>query len=215
MDNPSLIRVLLSDDQQLLLKMYRAFLSGEGFEIAGECKTPEETVESYKRLLPQVVLIDIRYGTIQTGFDAIKQIMSFDSKANVVVISQYDVSSYIALAYKLGVKAFLSKNCLPETVQLAIKAASRGEIYHSPEITKKVMEHLSQPEPDPTVLLNAKDLDIFLKIAEGMTNAEIAAETGYTISFVVTHRLKIQETLGIDKAVQYSRLAIRLGLIQA
>lgn len=213
MESTSPITVLLADDQQLLLLMYQQVLEGYKMKIVGRCKTPDDAIQKYKELRPNVVLLDIRFGKEKTGFDALDEIMRFDPQANVVVISQFDIGPYISRAYTLGAKSFLTKDCDPETLYTAVKAASIGKKYHMPAITEKVMDLLTHPDPDPKTLLSEGDFEIFMLLARGKTNEEISQEKGLKLGFVSTHRQKIQEILKIDRPQQFSILAIRHGLL--
>ncbi|MEB0032967.1 response regulator transcription factor [Undibacterium sp. RTI2.1] len=213
MESSAQINVLLADDQQLLLLMYKQVLEGFGMNIVGMCKSPADVEDLYKKLRPHVVLLDIRFGGDKTGFDAMQAILEFDERANIVVISQFDLGPYISRAYALGARSFLTKDCEPETLCTAVKMASIGKRYHMPAITEKVMDLLTNPDPDPKAVLSQSDFEIFMLLAEGKTNAEIASEKGLQIGFVSTHRQKIQDLLKIDRPQQFSRLAIRHGLL--
>ena len=213
MESISKIRVLLADDQQMLLTMYQQVLENYKMEIVAKCKTPEEAIEKYKELRPNVLLLDIRFGNGQNGFQVLEEVMKFDPHANVVVISQFDIGPYISRAYKLGAKSFLTKHCDQETLYTAVKMASVGKSYHMQEITDKIMEMMMNPEPDPKSLLSPLDLELFVLLAEGKTNEEISQLKNWKLSFVSTHRQKIQDILKIDRPQQLALLAVRHGLL--
>ncbi|MBC3871460.1 response regulator [Undibacterium oligocarboniphilum] len=208
------VTVLLADDQQLLLETYARVLTEFGMQIVGYCKTPEEAVLKYKELRPNVLLLDIRFRQEKSGFDALKEIMEFDPYANILVISQHDEAPFIKRAYQYGAKSFLDKNCEAETLATAVKAVSLGQKYHVPGVTAKVMDLLTNQDPDPFALLSEIDMKIFKLLAAGKTNQEISKELGLKIGFVSTHRRSIEEKLHIDRPQQISILAMRYGLLQ-
>lgn len=213
MGNTSPITVLIADDQQLLLLMYKQVLESYGMKIVGQAKSPQETINLYRELKPHVLLLDIRFGMDGNGFDALTEIMKLDPFANVVVISQFDQGPYISRAYSLGAKSFLNKDCDPETLYSAVKAASLGQKFHMKVITDKVMDLLVNPDPDPKQMLSETDFQIFMYLAEGLRNDEIAAKLEVQNNYVSQHRQKIQEILKIDRPQQFSLLAIRHGLL--
>ena len=211
METVSKIRVLIADDQQLLLTMYEQILDGYNMHVVGKCKTPKEAVEKYRELHPNVLLLDIRFGNGYTGFDALEEILSFDKHANVVVISQFDHGPYIQRALNLGAKSFLTKDCDPEMLYTAVKAVSVGEKFLIPAIKEKIVDLFTNPEPDPKTVLSAEDFELFMLLAEGKTNEEISEMKKWTLSFVSTHRQKILHALKIERPQHISRLAIRHG----
>lgn len=209
------IRVMLGDDQQLLLSMYRKVLESHGIEVIAECKSTEDVVQTYKEMKPDVVLLDIRFGTTKTGFDAMSEIYAFDPSANIVVISQFDHTPYITKAYKLGAKSFLTKNCDENSIIQAITMASKGQSWHMPFITDKIMQSLTSTDVDPSSVLSEEDFKIFMYLAEGKRNSEIAELIDHPLNYVSNHRQKIQSILKIDREQQFTLLAIRCGLMEA
>jgi len=214
--NNSLIRVLLADDQQMLLAMYRSNLQ-EGFDIVGECKTAEDLITKYKEMpiKPNVILTDIRFGVGSNGFDAIEQILKYDPLANFVVMSQFDKPAYIHKAFKLGAKSFVSKDCEPEILVEAVKTASLGHKYVPQAISLKLVDYISTPQDsDPTTALNPEQLKIFMLIAEGKTNSEVAEILKVKPNTISIERQKIGAILKIDRPQDFTLLAVKSELIK-
>ena len=214
-DTEKQIDVLIADDQQLLLSMFKQVLTYGGMNVVGECTSVESVIETYKTLKPNVLLLDIRFGTELNGFNAMTSILKFDPLANIVIISQFDYAPYISRAYTLGAKAFLTKHCDERTLLDAITKASKGLKYYMEAIVEKIVDHSLNAQPDPKVALSKEDFDIFVKIAEGKTNAEVASEMNMHVNVVSSHRTKMHDILKIDRPQQFTMLAIRYGHIQA
>lgn len=209
------INVLIADDQQLLLAMFKQVLTSGGMNVVGECMSVESVIEMYKSLKPDVLLLDIRFGTELNGFNAMTSILNFDPLANICIISQFDYAPYISRAYALGAKAFLTKHCDETTLLDAIKKANKGLRYYMPSLVDKIVDNSLNAQPDPKVALSREDFEIFLKIAEGKKNTEVATDLGMHVNVVSSHRTKIERILNIDRPQQFTMLAIRFGHIQA
>lgn len=209
------INVLIADDQQLLLSMFKQVITSGGMNVVGECTTVESVIETYKSLKPNVLLLDIRFGTELNGFNAMTAILNYDPLANIVIISQFDYAPYISRAYTLGAKAFLTKHCDESTLLEAITKASKGLKYYMEAIVEKIVDHSLNAQPDPKVALSKEDFEIFLKIAEGKKNEEVATELNMHVNVVSSRRTKMHDILKIDRPQQFTMLAIRYGHIQA
>lgn len=209
------INVLIADDQQLLLAMFKQVLTSGGMNVVGECMSVESVIEMYKTLKPDVLLLDIRFGTELNGFNAMTSILNFDPLANICIISQFDYAPYISRAYALGAKAFLTKHCDETTLLDAIKKANKGLRYYMPSLVDKIVDNSLNAQPDPKVALSKEDFEIFLKIAEGKKNTEVATDLSMHVNVVSSHRTKIERILNIDRPQQFTMLAIRFGHIQA
>lgn len=208
------ITLVTADDQQMLLTLYKFLADELDMQILEECKSPESAVEAYSKHRPQVILLDIRFGGEISGFDVAREIIKKHADANVVFISQYVQASYIAEAYQIGAKAFLTKNCDPETFRVAVQAASEGRKYFMPELNEHAVQWVISSEINPRLLLQEKNqLEIFVLIAKGSSNQEAADKLGIDIRTVSLHRQKIQEKLKISRVQEYTRMAIAHGLL--
>jgi len=209
------ITLVTADDQHMLLALYQYYAEEHGMTVIEECKTPEQAIESYSKHQPQVILLDIRFGTDMSGFDIAREILKKHPNANIVFISQYDQASYIGEAYRVGAKAFLTKNCDADTFKKAIQAASKGEKFFMPELLEKAVQLVTNPEMNPKLVLQEKNLfEVFILLAEGLTNEEIAEKLGVDKRTVSLNRQKIQDRLNISRLQEYTRMAIAHGLME-
>ena len=119
----STIRVLLADDHPIVMTGFAMSLSGEGMTVLGQVKTPQDAVQQYAALQPVVMILDIRFGAELTGLDAAKEILLAHPNANIVFLSQFDQDSLIKETYRLGAKAFVTKDCNPADLAIAVRRA--------------------------------------------------------------------------------------------
>ena len=100
------IRVMLADDHPIVMTGFAMSLACEGMDVVGQAKTPDEAGAMFGELQPDVMVIDIRFGTELTGLDAAEDILKKFPKANIVFLSQFDQDSLIKETYRLGARAF-------------------------------------------------------------------------------------------------------------
>jgi two-component system chemotaxis response regulator CheY len=112
-----MVSVLVVDDSLFIRKLLRDIMASGGYETVGEATNGDEAVELYKKLCPDIVLLDIVMQAgenAKTGIDALRQIMTSYPSANVVICSALDQQKVIAEALRLGARAFLAKPIKPE-----------------------------------------------------------------------------------------------------
>lgn len=208
------IRVLLADDHPIVMKGFAMSLAAEGMDVVGQAKTPQEAVEQYVALLPDVVVLDIRFGAEMTGLDAAKHILEKQPEAQIVFLSQFDQDALIKETYRLGAKAFVTKDCDPADLAVAVQRASQGELYFMPQIAERLANLSVRGDASPQTLLDERSLEIFKLMAEGLTNVEIAEKLDLSQKTISNISQAVKEKLGIHRPALITKLAMKHGLIE-
>lgn len=214
------IRILLADDQALIRLGFRMVLEEEDdFEVIGEAGDGEEAVRGVERLRPDVVLMDVRMPRTD-GIVATERIVRAHPDARVLVLTTFDLDEYAFAAIRAGASGFLLKDAQRQELVAAIRAVHRGDAALSPRVTRRLIELVGQtpshpPRPDPTASLTERERDVFLAMARGRTNGEIAAELFLSESTVKTHVGRVLAKLEARDRVHAVVLAHRLGLVTA
>jgi DNA-binding NarL/FixJ family response regulator len=214
MDQAKSISVLLADDHPLIMTGFAMALADHGVAVVGQALTPEDAVEKYQALVPDVLVLDIRFGTTRTGFDAAKEVLSKFPNANIVFLSQFDQDTLIKESYRLGGRAFVTKGCNPEQLAVAIKAAVQGELYFLPEVARRLAQLAIRGDLSPQSLLDAREMEIFTLMAQGLTNAEIADKLKLSPKTISNTSQMVKEKLGIHRAADITLFAVKHGLIE-
>ena len=170
-EQKSSIRVLLADDHPLIMAGFAMSLEGFGIEVVGQALTPDDTVKRYQALLPDVLVLDIRFGEKLTGLDAARSVISQFPDAKIVFLSQFDQDNLIKEAYGLGGRAFVTKNCSPEQLATAIQHVHLGEVYFLPRVAEHLATLAIHGDPSPRSILDPRELQVFTYMAQGLTNA--------------------------------------------
>ena len=197
----------------MLRELFRVWSAQLGFEVVGEANNTQDCYDTYIRVKPNVLLLDIRFDEVYSGFDVARKLLKVDSTTNIVFISQFDQGSYVAEAYKCGGKAFISKNCDIGVFNEAIREASLGKKYYMAGMMERVMDALNSDEVSPKEL-DELDFKIFMLLADGKKNSEVGEMLGIDPRTVSVHRQQIQAKLKIDRLPQFTKLAMKYGLIK-
>ncbi|TFW25780.1 response regulator transcription factor [Massilia arenosa] len=208
------IRVMLADDHPIVMAGFATSLAGVGMEVVGQARTPDEAVAMYAERQPDVVVLDIRFGAGLSGLDAARTILGRHPQARVVFLSQFDQDSLIKETYRLGARAFVTKDCDPADLANAVRAARSGKLYFLPQIAERLANLSVQGDVSPQSQLDQRGLEIFKLMAEGLTNAEIAEKLNLSTKTISNISQSIKEKLGVDRQAYITKLAVRHGLIE-
>jgi len=213
--NASGLRVLLADDHPIVMKGFSMSLAHFGIKIVGEAKTVDEVVELYGQTKPDVVILDMRFGEKKSGIDVTKELLQLDPKAKIIFLSQFDQDFLIKETYRMGALAYLTKDCLPEELVSAVTRAADGETYFLPRIAEKLANLSVHGSNTPEAVLTAREMDIFIMMARGLTNTEMAEKLQLSLKTISNESNAIKLKLNISRISELTRLAVKLGYIDA
>jgi two-component system invasion response regulator UvrY len=208
------LRVLLADDHPIVMSGFALSLQSKGIEVIGQVTTPNEAVENYEKLKPDVLMMDLRFGEKLTGLDAAKTILERDPKANILFLSQFDQDALIKQTYSIGGRGFLTKDISAGDLAQAVADASRGETYFLDRIAKRLANLSVKGDQSPGAVLDPREFEIFILTAKGRTNPEMAEVLGLSQKTIsnITHSLKAK--LGTDRIADIALLAVKHGYIE-
>jgi DNA-binding NarL/FixJ family response regulator len=213
------IRVLIAEDQVLV----RAGLKGivetaPDLTVIGEAGNGVEAVELARATSPDVVLMDIRMPAMD-GLQATRAITS-SGPSRVLVLTTFDLDEYVYAALRNGASGFLLKDTPPLDLLAAIRVIATGDALLSPGITRRLIDEFAArpdtPQYAPVVALprvTAREREVLLLVADGLSNAEIAARLQIEPGTVKTHVAHLLTKLDARDRVQLVILAYRNGLV--
>ena len=215
-----MIRILIADDQALVRAGFKMILDAEeDLDVIGEATDGAQAVDMARRFKPDVVLMDIRMPVLD-GIAATAQITSAGLPTRVLVLTTYDLDSYVYGALKAGAAGFLLKATPPDRLVAGIETVAAGEALLAPSLTRKLIEqHVRGPAPVdgvPAALagLTEREREVFVLIARGLANDEIADALVVSESTVKTHVNRILAKLGLRTRVQLVVLAYETGVVR-
>jgi DNA-binding NarL/FixJ family response regulator len=175
----STIRVLIADDHTVYRWGLRTLLGSElDLEVIGEAATGKEIVERAAELRPDIILMDIQMPGIN-GIEATRRIIEANQEIGVIILTMYEDDDSVFSAMRAGARGYVLKGAHPSEILKVLRAVADGEAYFGPEIAKRLMNFFSAPKPAPSEEafpeLTAREVEILDLIAQGHTNAKIAA----------------------------------------
>jgi NarL family two-component system response regulator LiaR len=218
------ITVFVVDDHDVVRKGLRFYLSAHPeVTIVGEAGDAETAVEEVADKVPDVVLMDLvlppqpgAESTDEGGVQATRHIRQISPRTQVVVLTSFAEDELIFSAIKAGALSYLLKDADAETVLHAIRAASRGEATLHPRIARRLMAEVttSAQRRDPAAELTPREMEVLHLVAQGRSNAEIAAELIITERTVKAHVSNLLGKLHLSDRTQAAVYAWREGLMK-
>ncbi|MCX5064807.1 response regulator transcription factor [Micromonospora lupini] len=215
------VRILLADDQPLLRTGFRMVLGAEGdLDVVAEAGDGVEAVELSRRLLPDVVLMDIRMPRMD-GVAATRAIVDARLPVRVLVLTTFDLDEYVVGALRAGASGFLAKDVPAEELIAAIRTVAGGDAVVAPRILRRLLERFADLLPDPAATpsqalsaLTDREREVLVQVARGLSNAEIAAVLSVSETTVKTHVGHLLTKLRLRDRVQAVVLAYESGLVR-
>ncbi|MEU4428182.1 response regulator transcription factor [Actinoplanes sp. NPDC024001] len=215
------VRVLLADDHALIRSALQMVLAdADDIEVAGEAGSGTEAVRLTAELRPDVVLMDIRMPGLD-GIEATRRITAEPGGPRVVVLTTFDDDEYVYGALRAGASGFLVKDMALEEIVAAIRVVATGDALIAPSVTRRLIEMVArQPEPGAAAVapvelggITGREREVLTLIAQGATNAEIAARMHITMPTVKSYVGRLMTKLSARDRVQLVIVAYRAGLV--
>jgi DNA-binding NarL/FixJ family response regulator len=212
------IRVLLVDDQALVLHGFEMILRSEpDTEVVGQAGDGGEAVALAERLRPDVVLMDVRMPGMD-GIEATRRIVADGSSPRVLVLTTFDNDETVLGALRCGASGFLLKDAPGDQLVSAIRVVAGGSSLFSPTVTRRLVQRYvgRGPTQHPAGLdrLTDRELEVLRLVAAGGSNAEIAASLVVSEHTVKTHVAHILDKLGLRDRTQAVVLAYEAGVVR-
>ncbi|MGW0159445.1 response regulator transcription factor [Mycobacterium sp. NPDC003323] len=213
----SVIRVAVIDDQELMRSALRMMIDSQpDLEFAGEARDGHEAVSLVRSRPVDVVLMDLRMPRLD-GIAATASITAEHPACRVIALTTFDLDEYAFPAIRAGASGFLLKDARSEEIVDAIRTVHAGHGVIAASTTRRLIEFVAAaPEPAGAERINsmltARELDIFLEIATGANNREIADRLHLAEATVKTHVGHVLAKLDLRDRVQAVVLAYETGL---
>jgi DNA-binding NarL/FixJ family response regulator len=213
-------RVLIADDQALVRVGLHKILEFEpDTEVVGEAVDGADAVRQAARLVPDVVLMDIRMPVLD-GIEATRRITAARPGARVLILTTFGLDAYVYDALRAGASGFLLKDAPPEEIAGAVRIVASGEALLAPAVTRAVIEEFARREPPPSrqqphqlAELTAREREVLDLLLRGLSNPEICAELFISDATAKTHVARILAKLGVPDRVHAVIWAYENGVV--
>jgi two-component system, NarL family, response regulator LiaR len=207
------IRVLIVDDHFVVRKGVCALLlDAPDIAVVGEACDGREAIELARRLLPQVILMDLKLPKLG-GVEAIQQILAEQPETGILVLTASGLEAQVLAAVEAGALGYLAKTAEREELLAAIRRIADGQLYLPASLTRRVLNHLHAPSSIAAESLTEREGEVLRLLARGRSNQEIAGKLGIAEITVRTHVSHILGKLAAGNRVQAALYALRAGLV--
>ncbi|MEU9231249.1 response regulator transcription factor [Streptomyces subrutilus] len=215
------IKVMIADDQMMVRQGFTVLLNAQpDIEVVGQAVDGADAVAKVGELGPDVVLMDIRMPGMG-GIEATSVITgAADSTVKVLVLTTFDLDEYVYEALRAGASGFLLKDASADQLAEAVRVVAAGEALLSPNITKRLITEFSRlgapraPSRARIDELTGRETEVLSLVAQGLSNAEIAAHLTVAEQTVKTHVGRILVKLGLRDRTQAAVFAYETGLVR-
>ncbi len=211
---------MVVDDQPVVRAGFAAIVDAEpDLTVVAEASDGAAALEQAAATAPDVVLMDIRMPGMD-GLTATARLTAGDRPPRVLVLTTFDQDAYVFEALRVGASGFLLKDAHPGDLLAAIRIVARGEAMLAPTVTRRLIDAFAQGTPprtdeDPRLAgLTPREREVLIRIAEGLSNAEIGEALGVATGTVKAHVNALLAKLGVRDRVQATIVAYDLGLVR-
>jgi len=213
------ISILIADDQDLVREGLRMLLDAEpDLSVAGEAANGSQALAQARKLDPDVILMDVRMPEVD-GIQATAQLIRAGCRARILMLTTFNLDEYVYRAMKAGASGFLLKDASGDQLASAVRTVAAGEALLAPAITRRLIEDFCRgPEPGTAAStagrLSQRELDVVRLVAQGLSNAEIAARLYLSETTIKSHIARTLAKLGLRDRVQIAVFAYENGIIR-
>jgi DNA-binding NarL/FixJ family response regulator len=216
------IRVLVVDDQELVRTGFCVILdAADGISVVAEAANGAQAVRAAAEHRPDVILMDVRMPEMD-GLEATRLITGGDRESGprVVMLTTFDFDDYVYEALRAGASGFLLKDAPRHDLISAVRVTAAGDGLLAPSVTMRLIDAFARrpaqtlPAPPRLASLTSREQDILLRLARGMTNAEVAADLVVSEATVKSHVGSLLAKLGLRDRVQAVILAYETGIVR-
>ncbi|AXE89145.1 response regulator transcription factor [Streptomyces sp. Go-475] len=213
-------RVVVADDQTVVregIVMLLGLLPG--IEVVGAAGDGEEAVRLVGEVAPDVVLMDLRMPRCD-GVEATRRIRAEHPGTQVVVLTTFADDDSLFPALAAGARGYLTKDAGGEDIVRAVHSVLSGDAGLSPGIQRRLLERLTEDDHRPAAPreapdgLTARETEVLVLIAEGLSNQEIARRLHVSTATVKTHINNMFTKTGLKDRAQAVRYAYVQGLVR-
>jgi len=209
--------IVLADDHHVVRQGLRALLEAEqDFHIVGEAADGLAALDAVERLKPDVLVLDLMMPGLN-GLEVMREIAHRSLRTRVVILSMHANEAYVLQALQSGVAGYVLKESTASDLAQAVREAAAGRHYLSPPLSERAIQAYVEKAEITTLdtydTLTRRERHVLQLVAEGHSNAEIAARLSISARTVETHRANIMRKLDLHSQTDLIRYALKKGIL--
>jgi DNA-binding NarL/FixJ family response regulator len=204
----SRIRIALVDDHRVVTRSLKAYLeSFPDFEVVGIAAGGEELLKHLSEWRPQIVLLDLLMPGGWDGIETTRRILERAPDVRVIALTASLDEPRMMGVLRAGAAGYIRKDAEPETLLAAVRAVARGKTYIDPSVARQALG--AAPRED----LTARETEVLRRLAQGLSNKEIAEALSIGEETVKTHVSNVLAKLEAENRAQAIVQALKRGLV--
>jgi DNA-binding NarL/FixJ family response regulator len=215
---PGVIRILLADDHTLVRQALARMLESAGHAIVGEVSDGLAVVDAVEHAAPDILLLDLAMPGLH-GLDVIPQVVRRSPGARIIVLTGDGREDFVLGALRHGASGYVLKGADSVELLSAIAHVAAGGRYVTPTLSDHLVRAFlavdASAPADPYESLSTREREVFHLMAEGVSNADLAARLCISARTLESHRASIMRKLSLQNHTEIVRFAIRKGLLSA
>ena len=212
-----MISIVVADDHGIVREGLTSLLESEpDLKVCGEAEDGRQVLEEVKRTQPDIVVLDITMPRMG-GLETLERLRTDHKNTKVILLSVHSDPAFIQSAIGLRADGYVLKNGPAAEIVTAVREVMKGGSYFSPAVAREIVEQVRAPKSEsanPFTLLSSREREVLNLIADGLSAKEVATELSISTKTVEAHRTSLMRKLGVRKATELVRYALRHGLIE-
>jgi two-component system nitrate/nitrite response regulator NarL len=209
----SRIRVLLVDDHPVVRRGIAACLSRQPqIEMVGEAADGKDALEQCRTLMPDVVVTDVEM-PVMNGAELVAVLNRELPSIRVLVLSVYHTPGHVLRMVQAGAAGYMFKEAAPEELVRGIERVASGEPFFSEDVAQIALNQVVRGNGSGLQSLTVREREVLIRIADGMSNKEIADALGLGVRTVETHRERAMRKLDIHSVAGLTKYALAQGWV--
>lgn len=211
------ITIVLADDHPVVRQGLGAVLKAEpDFHLIGETGDGLETVDLVKRLRPDILVLDLMMPGLN-GLEVTRRVRRCSPQTRVLIFSMYPNEAYVVESLQNGASGYVLKCSSTAELARAVREVAAGRRYLSPPLSERVIEAYAQKVRETSLdaydTLTAREREVLHLVAEGRTNACIAAQMSISVRTAEVHRANMMRKLSLRSQAEVVLYAVRRGIL--
>jgi two-component system, NarL family, invasion response regulator UvrY len=205
-----MIRILVADDHAIVRAGIRRVVDeAQGMVVAGEAESGEHALSLVRTGGYDVAILDIVMPG-RGGLDVLRELKAEHPSLKVIVLSMHSEEQYAIRSLRDGAAAYLTKNCPPDELVLAIRTVASGKRYITPSVAERLASYIEADTPVTAHdTLSDRELQVLLLIGSGKQVGNIAAELSLSVKTVSTYRARLLQKMGMESNAQLMRYVLQ------
>jgi DNA-binding NarL/FixJ family response regulator len=209
------IRVVLADDHAMVREALAQILEESGcIRVAGQASNGPEVLEIMTKVSPDVLVLDYTMPQLDTS-TTIETLLKMQPNLKVLILTVHESIHYAVKALESGAQGYVIKSAAVGELVEAINRVSEGEVYISPKVSSRVIQHLRRPKKDREGLeaLSQREFEMLRMLGAGMSLKECTQQLNISTSSASTYRTRIMEKLNLRTTAALIRYALEHGVV--